>query len=117
VRHRRHERHGLGDPVVDVLHYTVTVRRTPLVASQVLEDRDEPGAAIGARRVAVEGTQRLEERVLHQVLGLLAVPLEPHREPEEAIEMRQRLRFEGRPRFLAGCGGPFRHAMREASAP
>jgi hypothetical protein len=49
----------------------------------------------------MKGFERLPEGVLHQIFRLVAIPLEPHRHPEEAPCVRERFGLESGPRRLA----------------
>jgi hypothetical protein len=46
----------------------------------------------------VKRLKRLYHRFLHQVFGFGPIPLEPHGQPEQPIEVGQGLRLEGSPR-------------------
>jgi hypothetical protein len=50
----------------------------------------------------VKRLKRLHHRFLHQVFGIGPIPLEPHRQPEQPIEVGQGLRLEGSPRSVDG---------------
>ena len=97
LRYRRNKRHGVSDAVVRIVHHDRPALRPSPVADDVLEDRGQPGAAVRPGLEAMKRTQRLHHRFLHDILGISAIPLEPHGEAEEAIGMRQHLSLERSP--------------------
>jgi len=87
----------VGDTIVRVFYGKPPHRRPAPVTTHVLKDRDQPRPAVGAGGEAVKGRQRLHQGVLDQILGFAAIPLPPHRQPEQPIDVRHRLRLEGSP--------------------
>jgi hypothetical protein len=47
---------------------------------------------------SVKGFERLEQCFLNEILGFVAFPFEPHREPEQPVHMRKHFRFKRCPR-------------------
>ena len=109
-RHRR--------ALADQLH---RLRRARCAAEGVgphaVEDREEPGADVGARLVAVEGAVGAQEGLLDQVLGVVGVPGHPIGGPVEGPQVGKRFGLEP---FLACQSalreGPSRGKRRPASS-
>src|SRR5829696_1248744 len=92
-------------PVLDVLGGRLL--RLPLtlavgVDERVGEDPVEPGLEVGALLELVEGGEGLDERLLHQVLGVGRVAGHPHRRRVELVEERQRIPLEARTPLVSG---------------
>ena len=77
-------------------------RAPATIAPHVLENRGQPGPTVRARPEAVKRLKRLHHRFLYQVFGFGSIPLEPHGQPEQPIEVGQGLRLEGSPRRVGG---------------
>jgi hypothetical protein len=92
-----YESDRVGQAIVKILRHISAGSRTPAVAADVLKNRHQPRATVRAWRESSERSKGLEEGLLHEVLGLLAVAFHPHREAEKPVDMWHRLRLEGGP--------------------
>src|SRR3989337_360056 len=68
----------------------------------VAEDREQPPLGIGPLLVLVPGAVRLEQRFLHQVVGIGGVAREAQRHAVQHVEVHQRLALEAGPLFVDG---------------
>jgi hypothetical protein len=97
----RHEWQGRREDIIGVGHDRRSMPGAAPVAADVIQDRHQPGAAVRPGRVAVKGFERLPERILNEIFRLVAIPLEPHRHPEQASRVRERFGLESGPRRVA----------------
>jgi hypothetical protein len=102
LRYRGNEPRRFSDPLVDLLDSITPLARTTSIAPDVLENRDQPRPAVGAWREPMERPQRLDQGVLHQILGFPTIVLEPHGQPEQPFGVRHRFRLEGSPQLSGG---------------
>jgi len=65
--------HRRGIPHCVLLEQLRVQAPSPEAAARVERDRGEPGARVARRRAAFEGTLRIEECRLHDVLGIVMV--------------------------------------------
>src|SRR5262245_30076458 len=97
--YRWDEGQRLREPLLDRSRVTgFPVLSAAAIRTKVLQDRRQPGAAIGARRVAMKRLKRLRQRILDEIFGGRAIAFEPHREAEQTVDVRQSLGFKGLPR-------------------
>jgi hypothetical protein len=61
-----------------------------------VENREQPRPHVGAGFEAFCRAERLEIRLLHQILGIGRHTGQPQRRTVQAVERRQRLGLEGR---------------------
>src|SRR5262245_19247681 len=66
-----------------------------------MQDREQPRLQIGPGRETIAGSERLQVRVLDEVLGPIGVTREPQCGPIETVEERECLRRE---RIAVGPG-------------
>ncbi len=72
------------------------------VDERVGQDPVQPGLEVGALGELVEGGERLDERLLDEILGVGRVAGHPHRRRVELIEEGQRVALEPSPALLGG---------------
>ena len=84
-------------------------RRAPLplsIGAHVLQDRQQPGAAVGPWRKSMEGLERLHQCFLYEILRLGAIALEPHRVTKQPVDVRHRFGLKHEPATIrVGIGG------------
>ena len=66
-----------------------------LIGADAVEDREEPGADVGASRVATERAKGAEVGLLHQILGVGGVPRHPVGGPVELPHQGKGFLLEG----------------------
>src|SRR5262245_41886401 len=59
-----------------------------------MQDREQPRLQVGPGREAIAGAERLQVRVLDEVLGPIGVARESERGPIQTVEERESLRRE-----------------------
>ena len=64
----------------------------PHVAERVVEDREQPRLQVGPALELLRRAERLQVRVLYQVLRIRRPARQPQRRPVQAVDVRQRLR-------------------------
>ena len=93
-------------------NYLACVTGAQIVPGLVDKDTVQPGAAVGARLVAVERFPRLRKHILHKVLRLGAVPPQKaHRSAVQLVQMGQRLGLELLPGRSAAKKSGEKHSL------